>query len=65
MVYDGVSKGVKDLVINQLVDEATEALEAIADKSWVPWASCLMPNMAHRVREAAEQKVCEENDHKI
>ena len=46
MIYDGVSKGVKDPVINQMVDEATKALEAIVDKSWVPWAFCLISNMA-------------------
>ena len=65
MVYDGVLKGVKDPVIDQLVDEATKALEAIADESWVPWASRLIPNMACQVREAAEEKLHEENDHKI
>ena len=65
MVYDGVSKGTKDPDVDQLVDEATKVLEAVADKSWVLWASRLVPNMAHRVREAAEQKVREENDCKI
>ena len=56
-MYNGVSKGTKDPVIDQMVDEATEALEAIVDESWVPWAS-------HQVREA-EEKVCEEHDCKI
>ena len=55
----------KDPDVDQLVDEATKVLEAVADKSWVLWASHLVPNMARRVREAAEQKVREENDCKI
>ena len=65
MVYNGVSKGVKDPVVDQLVDKATEALEAIADELWVPWASRLVPNVAHQVREAAEEKLRKENDRKI
>ena len=64
-MYDGVSKGAKDPVVDQLVDKTTEALEAIADRLWVLWASHLIPNMACRVREATEQKVCKENDCKI
>ena len=46
MVYN-ISKGAGDLDVDQLVDKATKVLETVADKSWVPWASHLIPNMAH------------------
>ena len=47
MVFDGILKGTKDPVIEQMVDEATKVLEAIANESWLPWVECLVPNVAH------------------
>ena len=61
MVFNGVSK----VVMEQMVDEATKALEAVADKSWVPWADCLIPNVSHWVRVEAEARVHEEHNHQI
>ena len=65
MVFDGVLKGTKDPVVEQMVDEATKVLEAIADESWVPWAERLVPNMACQVRAEAEARAREEHDRKL
>ena len=46
-VYDGVTKGTKDVMVDQMVEDATRALKAVADKLWVLWADHLIPNMAH------------------
>ena len=51
--------------VDQIVQDATRALEAIADKSWIPWAAHLTPNMAHRVREEVEARAWEEHDQKF
>ena len=48
-----------------MVDEATKALEAVADESWVPWADCLIPNVSHWVGVEAEARVYEEHNHQI
>ena len=47
MVFDGASKGVKDPVVEQMIDEATMVLEAIANELWLPWVEHLVPNVAH------------------
>ena len=47
MVYDGVSKGTKDKMVNQMVEDATRALKVVVDESWVLWVGHLVPNMAH------------------
>ena len=46
MVFDGVSKGVKDPGVEQMVDEATKVLEAVANELWLPWAEHLISNVA-------------------
>ena len=46
MIFDGISKGVMDPVVEQMVDEATTVLEAIANESWLPWVEHLIPNVA-------------------
>ena len=48
-----------------MVDEVVRTIESIADDAWVPWAGCLVPNIARRVREEAEAKDCEEKERKI
>ena len=65
MVYDGVLKGVKDPVVDQMVDEATKVLEAIGDESWALWVDRLIPNISCWVREEAEARAQEEQDCKI
>ena len=65
MVFDGVSKGVKDPGVEQMVDEATKVLEAVANESWLPWAEHLVPNVAHQVRAEAEARAWEEHDCKL
>ena len=62
MVYNGISKGTKDLVVNQMVEDVTMALETVADKSWVPWVDCLIPNVAHQVQAEVEAKVHEQHE---
>ena len=52
----------KDDTINQMVEDVTSALEAMADKSWVPWVDCLVPNVAHLVQVEVEAKVHEEHN---
>ena len=42
-------------MVDQIIEDATEALKAITDKSWIPWVAC-------RVREEAEAKAREEHD---
>ena len=54
-----------DETVEQIIEDATEALEAIADESWIPWVARLVPNMACRVREEAEAKAREEHDWKF
>ena len=39
--------------------------EAIADKSWLPWVECLIPNVSHQLREVAEAKAQVEQDCKV
>ena len=65
MVFDGISKGMKDPVMEQMVDKATKVLEAIADKSWAPWAEWLIPNISCQFRVEAEAKAQAEQDHKL
>ena len=65
MVFNGVLKGVKDPIIEQMVDEATKVLEAIANESWLPWVECLVPNVARRVRAEAETRAREEHNQKL
>ena len=47
MVYNRVSKGTKNEMVNQMVEDATRALKVVADESWVLWVGHLVPNMAH------------------
>ena len=65
MVFDGISKGVKDPVMEQMVDEATKVLEAVADKLWVSWANHLIPNVSHWVKVEAVVRAWDEQDCKI
>ena len=52
-------------MVKQIVEDTTEALEAITDKSWILWVAHLIPNMARRVREEAEARAREEHDWKF
>ena len=54
-----------DEMVDQIVEDATKALKAIMDKSWILWAACLVPKVAHQVREEAEAKAREEHDQKF
>ena len=45
-----------------MVKDASKALEEVTDKLWVPWAGCLVHNMAHQVRAVAEARAQEEHD---
>ena len=65
MIFDGVSKGVKDLVVEQMINEATVVMEAVANESWLPWAERLIPNVAHQVRAEVEARAWEEHDHEL
>ena len=51
-MYNSVSKGVKDVMVDRMVEDATRALEVVADELWVLWVEC-------QVRAEAEKKVCE------
>ena len=42
--------------MEQMVDEATKVLEAVVDKSWVPWVDCLIPNISHQARVEVDAK---------
>ena len=65
MVYNGVSKGAKDPVVDQMVDKATKGLKAVVDKLWVLWVDHLIPNISHQVRAEAEARACEDHNHRI
>ena len=64
-MYNSVLKGVKDAMVDQIVKNTTRALEAMADKLWVPLAGHLILNMACWVRAEAEGKAHEEHDRNI
>ena len=38
------------------MDEATKVLEAVVDKSWVPWVDCLIPNVSRQARVEVDAK---------
>ena len=65
MVFHSILMGMKDLVMEQMVDEATKVLKAVVDESWVSWANHLIPNVSHRVKAEVEVRAQEEQDHKI
>ena len=52
-------------MVNQIIEDATRALEVVVDESWIPWAGCLIPNMICRVRAEAEARAREEHDQKL
>ena len=52
-------------MVVQIVEDATKALEAIADESWILWAARLVPNVARLVREEVEARALEEHDRKF
>ena len=62
MVYNGVSKGVKDKTVDQMVEDATRVLEVVVDELWVLWVAHLIPNVACQVRAEAEARAWEEHD---
>ena len=43
-------------MVDQLVEDASKALEDVVDESCIPWVGCLVPNVEHRVRAAAEAR---------
>ena len=64
MVYDGISKGVKDETVDEMVEDATSALEVVTDELWVLLVAHLIPNVACRVRET-EENAHVEAKHKV
>ena len=54
-----------DKTVDQMVEDATRALEAVVDESWIPWMAHLVPNVARRVRAEAEARAWEEHDWKL
>ena len=51
--------------MDQMVKDATKVLEDIADKSWVPWAGRIIPNVVRRVKQETEARAQEEYDRKL
>ena len=51
--------------MEELVEQASGALEEVADESWVEWAERLIPGVARRVREAEETRKCEEEAKRV
>ena len=62
MVFDGVSKGAKDPVVEQMVEEATKVLETVVDELWLLWVERLIPNISHHLRVEVEAKAQEEQN---
>ena len=54
-----------DETVEQIVEDATEVLEAIADKSWLPWVTRLIPKVASRVWAEAKARVREAHDRQL
>ena len=54
-----------DKTVDQVVEDTTRALEAIADELWILWVAHLIPNMAHQVRAEAEARAREEHDRNL
>ena len=48
-----------------MVEDATRALKVVVDELWIPWAACLVPNVAHWVRAEVEARALEECDRKL
>ena len=59
------SKPWPNVMVDQMVKDATRALEVVADKSWVPWVECLIPNVSHQVRVEVATRACEEHNSRI
>ena len=60
-----LAKGRIDVVVDLLVEEAAQAIEVVADESWVAWAARLVPNIARRVKEDAMRKAREEEEERV
>ena len=52
-------------MVDQMVKDTTRALKVVVDELWIPWAGCLIPNVAHRVRAEVEARAQEEHDWKL
>ena len=64
-MFDWLTKGKCDATMEKMVKEATGVLKAVADKSWIPWAEWVIPNVAFQVREWAVAKGHEEHTKKV
>ena len=51
-----------DETVEQVVEDATEILEAVTDELWIPWATRLIPKVASRVRAEAKARAREDHD---
>ena len=51
--------------VDQIVEDTTRALEAVADELWILWAAHLVPNVAHQVRAEVEARAWEEHNQKL
>ena len=63
--FDRLSKDKRNATVEKMVEEATSVLEEVADKSWVPWAKRLIPNVALRAKERAAEREREEHTKKV
>ena len=52
-------------MVDQIVQDTTRVLEAVADESWISWAARLVLKVAHRVRVEAEARAWEEQSRKL
>ena len=65
MAFDHLAKGETDAAVEEMVDKVVCMIELVTDDAWVPWAGQLVPNIVHRVQEAAKAKDHEEKERKI
>ena len=52
-------------MVKQIVEGATEALEAVMHESCIPWATHLIPKVASRVRAEAKARAREDHDQQL
>ena len=67
-MFDQLSKGKHNAMVEKRVEEATGVLKAVADDLWTLWVEHVIPNVAFQARkrvvveehEEHTKKVCEE-----
>ena len=52
-------------MVKQIIEDATEVLKAVADESWIPWVTHLIPKVASQVRAEAKARAWEDHNRQL